>query len=152
MKYDVRVRRIASGGGYGNVGGSYPVVEFYGRALPRFIVGNESAVKYTRGKFLILPPHEFVDVNGARLVVGSDEPMITQRAINCLKENPQLASVLFEKKFAHLTTASRIDVSFKFPFFHRKNVCSYVGLPDDGSNEPSEKVVDAILTIYESLG
>lgn len=126
---DFRLVRIATGGGISGVGGSYPVLETYTKPCPKLILGNELSGKFTRGKFLILPKHEFIKVRDMNVLIGSTDDDLRKRLEDFLQANPFIVPTLFNKPFAHLTVATRIDVG-GWTIFSRKTVLSFIGLPE----------------------
>lgn len=147
------IRRIASGGGYGNVGGSYPVLEFIGKETPKFIIGHEEAKKYAKGSFLILPPNEDFEAGESKLFVGSREPGLIAKGKKYFIENPELAKTLFNKKFSRVEIASRWDVFHHWPFIQKRTFVSYTGMPESVYNSPSEidVYVSALVDFYSYL-
>lgn len=124
------ILRVATGTGVGDVGGSYPVVELYTKAFPRLIVGSEHSGKYALGKFLILPPHEWIQVEDQKILVGSDDLDMIEKLKKILVSHPEISKKLFQKPFSHLTISSRIDVGI-WPVFQKKYVLCYVCLPEE---------------------
>jgi hypothetical protein len=147
------IRRIASGGGYGNVGGSYPVVEFLTRRLPKFIIGHEESKKYAIGSFLFLPPNETFDCSDRKLFVGSEDKRLIEAGKNFFKEKSELAELLFNKKFARVEIASRWDVFHHWPFIERRTFVSYVGMPERVYDSPAEidNYITALVALHDSL-
>lgn len=129
--------RVATGGGIGDVGGSFPVLENYTNPCPRLIIGNESAGKYAIGKFLIMPDHKIIQIRDMNVLIGSDDPVLMAKMETFLRDKPFIIPVLFNKPFSHLTVASRIDVG-GWTLFKKKTVLRYTGLPESIYENPRE--------------
>ena len=134
---DFRLMRIATGGGIGGVGGTYPVLENYSDPCQKLIIGSETSGKFAKGKFLILPRHKILQIREMNVLVGTDDESLMVKIENGLKENPFIVPVLFNKPFSHLTISSRIDVG-GWKIFQRKTVLSYTGLPESIYENPQE--------------
>ncbi len=146
------ILRVATGTGVGDIGGSYPVIELYTKSMPRLIVGSEHSGNYALGKFLILPPHEWIQVEDQKILVGSVDKNIIEKLKKILIEEPALSKKLFQKKFSHLTISSRIDVGL-WPVFQKKYVLNYVCLPEEAYNDQAamESFFKAILIFKTKL-
>ncbi|GEM_PF-3227576 len=142
--YEFRIVRIARGGGQTGVGGSYPVLTTYlsansestVNAASKVLVGHAESGQYTRGRFLILPPHFTEDIAGKKYLFGSSD----ERALELFKRQkmePSLepvVSCLFKEKFNHLSIGPELHVSGMG--IRKKRVLSYVGLPEEIYTNP----------------
>jgi hypothetical protein len=98
--------------------GFYLRLETYIDPFPKTIIGNIHAGSFSNGKFLFLPPHEEVNVDGNLFLVGSSDSLIIEKIKKILNENTifknQLAK-LFDDHFDHLTIAREIHIVHFLP-------------------------------------
>lgn len=141
--FEFRLARIASGGGQTGVGGSYPVLSMCLGAnvdstlgAVKIIFGHSECGRYTRGGFLILPPHSMEDLAGKKYLFGSSDEDVRTRFKNVAADGAVdgIVNILFNKDFHHLTVGPEIYVSGIG--FKRQNLVSYIGLPEDIYDKP----------------
>jgi hypothetical protein len=151
-----RIMRLSSGAGtYNSVGGSFPTLWTYTTKSPKFIIGNAESGKYTYGNFLILPPHETLNIGGFSFLIGSGSQELKERIKALLTDNPDLTrrlSQLFQKEFAHLTLSTENHLrNFSI---QRKPVLRYMTLPKEMYQQPEvlEPVLQTIADFMEKLG
>lgn len=152
--YEFRLARIARGGGQTGVGGSYPVLSTYldsnsgsmTKSFSKVLVGHAESGRYTRGRFLILPPHSLEDIAGKKYLFGSDDDR-TLDLFKRRKMEPVLGAVvasLFREKYHHLSIGPEVHVSGLG--LRKKRVLSYIGLPEQIYDYP-----EALLPYLDSL-
>ncbi len=147
-----RLVRIASGGGYSGVGGSFPTLWCYTKATKKLIIGNANSGRYTNGKFLILPPHKIAIIGSSQFLIGSESMSDVEEICAKLNSNPgliQKLTVLFQKEFAHLEIATEIHLNAR-SLFARHYVFRFTGLSEEIYEKP-ELLVERIEIINELM-
>lgn len=130
------ISRISSGRGLDGVGGSYPVLWSYVEDYPLIIMGHKNSGKYTRGKFLYLPPTEIIKEKGLEILVGSREAQFIEKfklAFADLNFQNDLRE-LFVKDFHHITIST--DWHLSKLQLKKKNVLRFNGLPEEIYQNP----------------
>lgn len=148
------ISRLARGGGVGvQTNGSYPVLWTYVDPCPKLIVGHLDSKRFTRGQFLILPPHEQLQIGSRTFLIGSDQTKTIEDLRSWSDSEPLAAafSLLFSKPFHHVTISTEIHILGFKP--QRKCVLRYTCLPEAIYEDPSqlETYFEALQTIQLNL-
>jgi hypothetical protein len=149
-----RISRIANGGGgYSNYNGYYVQFWTYVNSRDKLIIGHPKSGRYTRGKFLVLPPHKNIDLTSLQVLFGTDNPALMDK-IQKNSDNKKFDDAcahLFSKEFNHLTISSEIHFDKFLP--SKKYVLKYSPIPGSIFSNPEnlKPYMDSIAEVCSIL-
>lgn len=145
-------RRGVSRGAHGT--GSFPILWAYVKPYPKIILGHESSGRYAMGSFLILPPHEIIQLGRSKILLGcEDKNRLTELKSIIIKANLENEFLeVFSNEFSHLTVAAEIHL-FKESLFKKKHVIRFTGLPETIYQQPEilENILNRLHRILTTI-
>lgn len=151
-----RIARIAAGGGIYGVSGSFPDLWAYTEKFQKIIIGNPKSKNFTKGNFLILPPHRIVNINGNDLLIGAESEELIEMIGTKIHEDSVLSKDIFElfqEDFSHITFSTELHVGGK-TLINKQSVFHYIGSPETIYESPEllESRLKIIMKLAKDLG